>query len=121
MAWNNYLKDQRSSPYISMLEGYGKNYLDPRGSQNMMMRDTYMQAGRENAGQQYREGMKMGAAGMNPFANQQYRSSLRDNTESAYRGYQSGVMQNQQMGQSMLGMGLQARMQQAQMEQQLLS
>lgn len=118
MAWNNYLKDQKSSPYISMLEGYGKNYMNPNSSYNAGMFDKAMRSGREAAGQSYNQGMRMQAAGVNPFANQQYRASINGARDASYGQYQSGMAQNQQMGQSMLGMGMQARMQQAQMEQQ---
>jgi hypothetical protein len=117
-SWADYMNNRQSSPYINMLEGYARNYMDPNSPYNMKQFAGLRGEGRSAAGQQFNQGMKMSAAGQNPFANQQYQGAMRSNVDSAMMARNQQTNTNQQLGQGMLGMGMQARATQAGMSQQ---
>lgn len=117
-SWAGYMNNRQSSPYINMLEGYARNYMDPNSPYNMKQFAGLRGEGRSAAGQQFNQGMKMSAAGQNPFANQQYQGAMRSNVDSAMGARNQQTNTNQQLGQGMLGMGMQARATQAGMSQQ---
>lgn len=117
-SWAGYMNNRQSSPYINMLEGYARNYMDPNSPYNMKQFAGLRGEGRSAAGQQFNQGMKMSAAGQNPFANQQYQGAMRSNVDSAMVARNQQTNANQQLGQGMLGMGMQARATQAGMSQQ---
>lgn len=117
-SWAGYMNNRYSSPYINMLEGYARNYMDPNSPYNMKQFAGLRGEGRSAAGQQFNQGMKMSAAGQNPFANQQYQGAMRSNVDSAMMARNQQTNANQQLGQGMLGMGMQARATQAGMSQQ---
>jgi hypothetical protein len=117
-SWAGYMNNRYSSPYINMLEGYARNYMDPNSPYNMKQFAGLRGEGRSAAGQQFNQGMKMSAAGQNPFANQQYQGAMRSNVDSAMMARNQQTNTNQQLGQGMLGMGMQARATQAGMSQQ---
>jgi len=121
MAYNDYYNTNPSGAgggYISMLEGYAKNYMDPNSQYNKGQYNQFKQMGTDNAAMQGQQGMRMQAAGQNPFANEQYRASMSDATGQAHNAYMQQNQQSQQLGTGMLGMSMQARMQMAQQEQQ---
>lgn len=121
MAYNDYYNTNPSGAgggYISMLEGYAKNYMDPNSQYNKGQYNQFKQMGTDNAAMQGQQGMRMQAAGQNPFANEQYRASMSDATGQAHNAYMQHNQQSQQLGTGMLGMGMQARMQMSQQAQQ---
>lgn len=117
-SWASYMNNRQSSPYINMLEGYARNYMDPNSPYNMKQFAGLRSEGRSAAGQQFNQGMKMSAAGQNPFANQQYQGAISSNRDAAMNARNQQTNTNQQLGQGMLGMGMQARATQGGMHQQ---
>jgi hypothetical protein len=113
-SWDNYL----GGGYISSLEGYAKNYMDPNSQYNQGQYNKFKEAGANTAAQQYQGGLKMQAAGQNPFANEQYQSNMNNYNQQAYDAYNQQMYGNQQLGTGLLGMSQQARIQQANMIQQ---
>ena len=121
MGWRDYYSmtpKNRPGGYISMFDGYARNYLDPNSTYNTGMRRDFNKQGQDIASNQYRQGMRMQAAGVNPFASEQYRQASGQARESSMGAYNESVRQSQGLGQNMLGMGLQARTQMSQQEQQ---
>ena len=121
MSYNDYYNTNPSGAggeYISMLEGYARNYMNPNSQYNRGQYNQFKQMGTDNAAMQGQQGMRMQAAGVNPFANDQYRAALSDATGQAHNAYMQQNQHSQQLGTSMLGMGLQARTQMAQQQQQ---
>lgn len=121
MNWRDYYNTNTpgsSNGYISMFDGYAKNYMDPNSKYNTSLRNQFNRQGQDIASSQHAQGMKMQAAGVNPFANQQYRQASGQAREASMGAYNEAVRSNQQLGAGMLGMGLQARTQMSQQEQQ---
>lgn len=114
MSW----QDPISNNYISMLEGYAKNYMDPASQYNRGQYNNFKQMGTDNAAQTYNQGMRMQAMGQNPFANQQYQGALSDATGQAHGAYMQQNQQSQQLGTGMLGMANRTRGQLSQQMQQ---
>ena len=121
MNWRDYYNTTtpgNSNGYISMFDGYARNYMDPNSKYNTGLRHQFNSQGQDMASSQHAQGMKMQAAGVNPFANQQYRQASGQAREASMSAYNEAVRGNQQLGAGMLGMGLQARTQMSQQEQQ---
>lgn len=121
MNWRDYyntITPGSSNGYISMFDGYARNYMDPNSKYNTGLRQQFNRQGQDIASSQHAQGMKMQAAGVNPFANQQYRQASGQAREASMGAYNEAVRGNQQLGAGMLGMGLQARTQMSQQEQQ---
>ena len=92
----------------------GSQFMDPNSSLNRGMYNQLKRMGIDSAAQQYLSGMRMQAAGQNPFANEQYQSGLSNNlgqTQNAYNQYMQGA---QQTGSGLFGYALQGNMQNAQ-------
>lgn len=119
MNYQDFYSQKEITPYISMLEGIAQGYMNPNSFYNQSMYERYKRAGQDAAGQQFQQGMKMQSAGVNPFANQQYRANMANYNDQAMNNWQQGMHGNQQLGTGMLGMGLQARTQHStQLQQQ---
>ena len=114
MSW----QDPINNNYISMLEGYAQNYMNPNSQYNRGQYNNFKQMGVDNAGQTYNQGLRMQAMGQNPFATQQYREALSNATGQAQDAYMQQNQQSQSLGAGMLGMANQTRQQLAQQMQQ---
>jgi len=95
-----------------MLQGYANKFLDQGSQYNKSMYNDYRQQALDYAGAQANQGMRMSAAGVNPFANAQYRGALAQGLESANTAYREGMRNNAQIGASFMGMANQNQMQQ---------
>jgi coproporphyrinogen III oxidase-like Fe-S oxidoreductase len=91
----------------------GKEFFDPNSMRNRGMYNNLKNMGIDSAAQQYLSGMKMQAAGQNPFANQQYRSNLAQGTEQTHNAYNQYMQQAQGIGSGLFGYALQGQMQNA--------
>ena len=114
MSW----QDPINNNYISMLEGYAQNYMNPNSQYNRGQYNNFKQMGVDNAGQTYNQGLRMQAMGQNPFATQQYRGALSNATGQAQDAYMQQNQQSQGLGAGLLGMANQTRQQLAQQMQQ---
>ena len=91
----------------------GKEFFDPNSMRNRGMYNNLKNMGIDSAAQQYLSGMKMQAAGQNPFANQQYRSNLAQVTEQTHNAYNQYMQGAQGIGSGLFGYALQGQMQNA--------
>ena len=101
-----------------MLKGYADNYLNSNSRYNRDMFNDYRQQAMDYAGVQANQGMRMSAAGANPFANEQYRSQLSSGLDQANNAYRTGMRDNQQLGANFMGMANQYKMHQEQLDWQ---
>ena len=92
----------------------GKEFFDPNSMRNRGMYNNLKNMGIDSAAQQYLSGMKMQAAGQNPFANQQYRSNLAQVTEQTHNAYNQYMQGAQGIGSGLFGYALQGNMANAQ-------
>ena len=96
--------------------GLGREFFDPNSARNRGMYNNLKNMGIDSVAQQHLGGMRMQAAGQNPFANEQYRGGLSQNlgqTQNAYNQY----MQNAyNIGSGLFGYALQGNMANAQAE-----
>ena len=92
----------------------GKQFFDPNSSMNKGQFGNIKKMGIDSVAQQQLGGMRMGAAGINPFGNEQYKSGLSDANELAANAYNSYLANAYQHGKGLLGMALQGNMQNAQ-------
>jgi len=77
------------------------------------MYNTLRNMGIDSAAMQHLGGMRMQAAGQNPFANEQYRSSLSNNVQQTQGAYNQYLQNAYGMGSGLLGQALQGSMQNA--------
>jgi hypothetical protein len=92
----------------------GKEFFDPNSMRNRGMYNNLKNMGIDSAAQQYLSGMKMQAAGQNPFANQQYRSNLAQGIEQTHNAYNQYMQGAQGVGSGLFGYALQGNMANAQ-------
>lgn len=121
MAWSDYYNTQpqgSSGGYISMLEGYAQNYMNPNSQYNRGQFNQFNQMGQDSAAAQGQQGLRMQAAGQNPFANQQYRAASAEGVGQAHNAYMQQNQQSQAIGANYNQMAMQTRMQMAQQAQQ---
>lgn len=92
----------------------GKEFFDPYSKRNRNMFNSLRNMGIDSAAQQYLSGLKMQAAGQNPFAQEQYKSALSNNTgqtQNAYSQYMQGAYG---IGSGLMGQAMQGNMANAQ-------
>jgi hypothetical protein len=102
----------------NMLKGYADNYLNSNSRYNRDMYNDYRQQAMDYAGTQGNQGMRMAAAGANPFANEQYRGQMAAGLDQANNAYRVGMRDNQQLGASFMSMANQYKMHQEQLDWQ---
>ena len=100
---------------INMLKGYADNYLNQNSRYNRDMYNDYRQQAVDYAGSQGNQGMRMAAAGVNPFASEQYRGQMSAGLDQANNAYRAGMRDNQQLGANFMGMANQYQMHQEQL------
>jgi hypothetical protein len=100
----------------NMLKGYADNYLNRDSEYNRGMFNDYRQQAMDYAGSQGNQGMRMAAAGANPFANEQYRGQMSAGLEQANNAYRVGMRDNQQLGANFMGMANQYKMHQEKLD-----
>ena len=117
---------------VSQQQQLGNEFLNPNSQRNRGMYNTLRNMGIDSAAMQHLGGMRMQAAGQNPFANEQYRSSLSNNVQQTQGAYNQYLQNAYGMGSGLLGQALQgnlsnaaatntARMQAAQNKYDLMS
>ena len=107
-----------SKPKVSKVD-YGeysqmaKEFFDPNSLRNRGMYNTLRNMGIDSAAMQHLGGMRMQAAGQNPFANEQYRSALSNNVQQTQGAYNQYLQNAYGIGSGLLGQALQGNMQNA--------
>lgn len=98
---------------VSQQQQLGNEFLNPNSQRNRGMYNTLRNMGIDSAAMQHLGGMRMQAAGQNPFANEQYRSSLSNNVQQTQGAYNQYLQNAYGMGSGLLGQALQGNMQNA--------
>ena len=98
---------------VSQQQQLGNEFLDPNSQRNRGMYNTLRNMGIDSAAMQHLGGMRMQAAGQNPFANEQYRSSLSNNVQQTQGAYNQYLQNAYGIGSGLLGQALQGDMQNA--------
>lgn len=91
-----------------------KEFFDPNSLRNRGMYNSLRNMGIDSVAQQYLGGMKMQAAGQNPFAQEQFNSAISNNigqTHNAYNQYMQGA---HGIGTGLMGQAMSAQLQNAQ-------
>ena len=108
-----------SKPKVSKVD-YGeysqmaKEFFNPNSLRNRGMYNSIRNMGIDSAAQQYLGGMKMQAAGQNPFAQEQFNSAISNNvgqTQNTYNQYMQGAYG---IGTGLMGQAMSAQLQNAQ-------
>lgn len=95
---------------VSQQQQLGNEFLNPNSRRNRGMYNTLRNMGIDSAAMQHLGGMRMQAAGQNPFANEQYRSSLSNNVQQTQGAYNQYLQNAYGMGSGLLGQALQGNM-----------
>ena len=95
---------------VSQQQQLGNEFLNPNSQRNRGMYNTLRNMGIDSAAMQHLGGMRMQAAGQNPFANEQYRSSLSNNIQQTQNAYNQYLQNAYGMGSGLLGQALQGNM-----------
>ena len=95
---------------VSQQQQLGSEFLNPNSRRNRGMYNTLRNMGIDSAAMQHLGGMRMQAAGQNPFANEQYRSSLSNNVQQTQGAYNQYLQNAYGMGSGLLGQALQGNM-----------
>ena len=95
---------------VSQQQQLGNEFLNPNSQRNRGMYNTLRNMGIDSAAMQHLGGMRMQAAGQNPFANEQYRSSLSNNVKQTQGAYNQYLQNAYSMGSGLLGQALQGNM-----------
>lgn len=95
---------------VSQQQQLGNEFLDPNSRRNRGMYNTLRNMGIDSAAMQHLGGMRMQAAGQNPFANEQYRTSLSNNIQQTQGAYNQYLQNAYGMGSGLLGQALQGNM-----------
>jgi multidrug efflux pump subunit AcrB len=95
---------------VSQQQQLGNEFLNPNSQRNRGMYNTLRNMGIDSAAMQHLGGMRMQAAGQNPFANEQYRSSLSNNVQQTQGAYNQYLQNAYGMGSGLLGQALQGNM-----------
>lgn len=95
---------------VSQQQQLGSEFLNPNSRRNLGMYNTLRNMGIDSAAMQHLGGMRMQAAGQNPFANEQYRSSLSNNIQQTQGAYNQYLQNAYSMGSGLLGQALQGNM-----------
>ena len=98
---------------VSQQQQLGNEFLDPNSQRNRGMYNMLRNMGIDSAAMQYLGGMRMQAADQDPFANEQYRSSLINNVQQTQGAYNQYLQNAYGMGSGLLGQALQGSMQNA--------
>ena len=95
---------------VSQQQQLGNEFLNPNSQRNRGMYNTLRNMGIDSAAMQHLGGMRMQAAGQNPFANEQYRSSLSNNVQQTQGAYNQYLQNAYGIGSGLLGQALQGNM-----------
>jgi hypothetical protein len=95
---------------VSQQQQLGNEFLNPNSRRNLGMYNRLRNMGIDSAAMQHLGGMRMQAAGQNPFANEQYRSSLNNNVQQTQDAYNQYLQNAYGMGSGLLGQALQGNM-----------